>query len=290
LRHFRAIARHRTLSGAARALGVQQSTMGRRLDALEERIGARLLQKTPAGFVLTAAGEAILGNVERIENEALTIERAITGQDVRLEGVVRLTTVESLAVEILPPIIAAFHDKYPGIVLDVITDSRSLSLAQREADVALRLVAFTQHDLAIRKVADFTSGVYASRTYLDRHGVPDFARGAPDHQTLLRSGDGMSVAEMTWFAGLTAKATVALRSNGYYMLAAAAETGMGLACLPRVLGDTDRLVRLETPSVPPAREVWMGVHNDIRHTPRIRAVTDFLAAGLKQQASVLAPR
>jgi DNA-binding transcriptional LysR family regulator len=290
LRHFLAITRHRTLSGAARALGVQQSTMGRRLDALEERIGARLLQKTPAGFVLTAAGEAILGNVERIENEALTIERAITGQDVRLEGVVRLTTVESLAVEILPPIVAAFHDKYPGIVLDMITDSRSLSLAQREADVALRLVAFTQHDLAIRKVADFASGVYASRAYLDQHGVPDFARGAPDHRTLLRSDDGMSVAEMVWFAGMTAKASVALRSNGYYMLAAAAESGMGIACLPRFLGDAGRLVRLETPTAPPAREVWMGVHNDIRHTPRIRAITDFLAAGLRQQASVLAPR
>lgn len=289
LRHFLAIARHGTLSGAARALGVQQSTMGRRLDALEERIGTRLLQKTPSGFMLTAAGESILGGVERIENEALTIERAITGRDVRLEGVVRLTAVESLAVEILPPIFAAFHDKYPGIMLDVITDSRSLSLTQREADVALRLVAFTQHDLAVRKVADFASGVYASRGYLDRCGLPDFTRGAPDHRTLLRSGEGMSAAEMTWFAGITGKASVALRSNGYYMLAAAAEAGMGLACLPRFLGDASRLIRLDTPSAPPARELWMGVHNDIRHTPRIRAVTDFLAAGLKQQAGALNP-
>jgi DNA-binding transcriptional LysR family regulator len=289
LRHFLAIARHRTLSGAARALGVQQSTMGRRLDALEERVGAILLQKTPSGFVLTAAGEAILGNVERIENEALTVERIITGQDVRLDGTVRLTTVDSLAAETLPPILAGFHEKYPGITLEVITDSRSLSLTKREADVALRLVPFTQHDVAVRKVADFASGVYASRDYLDKCGTPDFALGAPDHRTLLRPEDAMPVAEMTWFAAMTGRASVAMRGNSYYMLRAAAEAGLGLACLPRFLGDAGRLVHLETPTKPPLRELWMGVHNDIRHTPRIRALTDFLAAGLKQQAAVLSP-
>src|SRR5437899_12484071 len=120
LRHFLAIARHGTLSAAARALGVRQSTMGRRLDAFEARVGAKLLQKTPRGYVLTATGEAILGNVERIENEALAVERIITGKDVRLEGTIRVTTVETLAVEVLTPIFHTFQETYPGIILELV--------------------------------------------------------------------------------------------------------------------------------------------------------------------------
>jgi DNA-binding transcriptional LysR family regulator len=101
LQSFLAIARHGTLSAAARALGVTQTTMGRRLTAMEGRAGARLLSRTPGGFVLTPAGEAVMGNVERIEAEALAVERRITGRDIRLEGVVRVTSVEILAVDVL---------------------------------------------------------------------------------------------------------------------------------------------------------------------------------------------
>src|SRR3954454_19315597 len=95
LRSFLAIARHGNLSAAARALKVTQTTMGRRLEALHERSGARLLQKTPTGFVLTAAGELVLGAVERMEAEALAVERTISGEDVRLAGRVRIATVEA---------------------------------------------------------------------------------------------------------------------------------------------------------------------------------------------------
>lgn len=283
LRHFLAIARHRTLTGAAHALGVQQSTMGRRLEAIELRAGARLLEKTPSGFVLTASGEAILANVERIEAEALAIERAITGKDVKLDGTVRLTAVETLTVVMLTPIVTAFRAKYPGIVIDLVTDMRPLSLTKREADIALRLFRFTQHDLAVRKVAEFSTAIYASRSYLDRRGMPDFAAGAPGHDVLQLNEEQMASPEMTWFAGITGQAKPALRANSRYALRAAAETGMGLVCLPCYLGASPELIPLATPTVAPVRELWMGVHNDIRHAPRIRAVTEFIAAGLKQQ-------
>lgn len=289
LRYFLAIARHRTLSGAARALGVQQSTMGRRLEALEERAGAKLLQKTPSGFVLTEAGEAILGNVERIESETLAVERVITGKDVRLEGAVRLTAVENFTVKLLTPILAKFHEKYPGIILELVPDTRLLSLTKREADVALRFVRFTQHDIAVRKVADVAFGVYASRDYLERYGLPDLAQGAAGHRILLAQEDLMSAAHMAWFSGLTGRASVVLRSNSSSTHVVAAEAGMGIGCLPRYLGDSARLIRIETSPPAPLNELWMGVHNDIRHTPRIREVTNFIAAALKQQAHVLNP-
>ena len=292
LRSFLAIARQGTLSGAARALKVQQSTMGRRLEALETRAGARLFQKTPGGFVLTAAGEAVLAHVERMDVEALAVERAITGQDVRLEGIVRLTTVETLAVELLMPVFAAFRERYPGITLEVVTDTRSLSLTKREADVALRLARLTQNDLAVRKVGDLAYGVYASPGYLERHGTPDFGAGAPGHRAVLADEDLMGTPEMAWFSRLMTAATVAMRSNSRYAQRAAGMAGIGLVCLARYLGDAcPGLARLSTDagSPPPARELWLAVHNDTRHTPRIRALTELLTTELRLRAPALAP-
>jgi DNA-binding transcriptional LysR family regulator len=128
LQSFLAIARHGTLSAAARALGVRQTTMGRRLIALETRAGARLLAKTPGSYVLTPAGEAILAHVERIEAETLAIERRISGRDIRLEGVVRVTTIEILAVEVLTPAFARLRQEHPGIVLEIAGSGSAIAL------------------------------------------------------------------------------------------------------------------------------------------------------------------
>lgn len=291
LRSFLAIARGGTLSAAARTLGVRQSTMSRRLEALERTSGARLFEKTPKGFVLTQTGEAILGRVTQIEAEALAVERVITGTDIRLEGLVRLTAVETLASEILPPILAGFQRQYPGISIELIADSRSLSLTRREADIALRFARLTQSDLVVRKVAQFTSALYASTAYLDRFGVPDFTRGAPGHQILLLPDEYMAMPEMLWFGLLTAQATQALRSNDRHTLLAAARAGMGIVLLERYFADhAPELVRLSSPDTGPvAREIWLAVHTDMRHTPRVRALTEYLTAELRAQAPRLDP-
>ncbi len=289
LQTFLSIARHGTLSAAARALGVQQSTMGRRLMGLEERAGARLLAKTPSGFVMTPAGEAILGHVERIEAETLAIEHRISGRDIRLEGTVRISTVEILAVDVLTPAFARLQREHPGIVLEVSAEARSVSLTRREADIALRLVRLTQNELVVRRVGAIGFGVYASEAYLERRGQPDFLTGAPGHTTVLNPVEEMGLPEMVWFAGLTHQTVPAIRHNSRYGQRAAAEAGMGLAVLSRFMGDSSRLVRLAPALAPPARDVFLGVHNDIRHTPRIRAVTDAIAASMRAEARRLAP-
>jgi DNA-binding transcriptional LysR family regulator len=289
LQTFLAIARHGTLSAAARALGVQQSTMGRRLAGLEDRAGARLLLKTPSGFLLTAAGEAIIGHVEHIEAEALAIERRIGGGDIRLEGAVRVTTIEILGVEVLTPAFARLQREHPGIVIEVMVEARSLSLTRREADIALGLVRQTQNDVAVRRVGAIGFGLYASQDYLARCGTPDFATGAPGHLTILNPPDGMALPEMAWLTGLMHQARVGLRHNSRYGHREAAEAGMGVAVLSRVMGDATGLVRLETPTEPPPRDVYLGVHNDIRHAPRIRAVIDAVVASMHAEAGRLAP-
>ena len=293
LRTFLMIARHHTLSGAARALGVQQPTMGRRLEALEQRAGTKLLQKTPAGYVLTEAGEAVLGNVERIEAETVAVERQIAGKDVKLEGTVRLTTLETLAAEVLSPVLAAFRLSHPFVQVEVVASSRSLSLTKREADVALRLAQFKQPDLVVRHVGDVAYGLYASPGYLERSGMPDWGGGAHGHTLVLTEPDLIETPEMRWLRSVAPQATVALVSNSRVVHRAAARDGLGIACLARYLGDgVPELVRLAGPNTAgptPVRELWLGVHGDMRHTPRIRAFTAALRDGLRRASGMLHP-
>jgi len=286
LRHFLAIARHRTLSAAARALHVRQSTMGRRLDALQGRAGAILLQKTPDGYALTPAGESVLAHAERMEAEALAAERAVTGRDVRLAGLVRLTTTETLLVEVLTPILATFCEQYPEITLEVLVDRRVLSLSRREADVALRLVRPQAHELVVRRVGTLGYALYASDAYLARHGVPDPAAGCPGHRAILADEELMLVPSMAWAARITREAAVVLRTNTFHAQAAAAAAGIGLACLPHLLGRHYNLARVQAPE-PPSQDLWLAMHEDTRHTLRIRALTEALSTGLRERASFL---
>ncbi len=291
LRTFLMIARHRTLSAAARAMQVQQPTMGRRLEALEQRAGATLLQKTPTGYVLTPAGEAVFSTVERIEAETQTVERLIAGKDLRLEGTVRLTTVETLAAEVLSPILAAFRLDHPAVQVEIVAATRSLSLTKREADVALRIAPFSQPDLVARKVGEMAYGLYASADYLARHDAPDWDRGAKGHSVILTEPDLLETPEMRWLQTLAPDASVSVVSNSRLIQRAAAREGMGLACLARYLGDGDRgLVRLQVAGkMEPVRDLWLGLHADMRHMPRIRIFVDALQDGLKRAAGRLRP-
>ena len=288
LHTFLAITRHGSLSAAARALSVRQSTMGRRLDALERRSGATLLQKTSTGYVLTAAGEAILGNAERVEAEMVAVDRRITGRDVRLEGVIRLTSVETLGVEVLMPMLAAFRLRYPGIAVELLADPRPLSLIKREADVALRFGRPGQAEIVSRKVAQIGTGHYASPAYLQARGMP--SEGGAGHALIVTLADLMERPDMQWLRRLLPAAEIALASNSRFAHRAAAQAGIGVASLARYLGDSDAgLVRLPLPP-PPPHDLWMAVHQDVRHMPRIRALTDFLANALRAAAPVLMGR
>lgn len=291
LRTFLAVARTGTLSAAARQLHVSQPTMGRRLDAMHARLGARLLERTPTGFRLTTAGERIMGAVERMEAEALAIERTVTGQDVRLEGNVRVTSVGSFGSRLLTPLFGTLRERHPGISIELAVDSRSLSLARREADIAVRLARFEGHEIVARRVSDVLFGLYAADSYLARHGPPDLAAGCPGHRIVTVQDDQVSLPESAWLAEVAREARVALRSNSRAVQLEAALAGMGLVCLPRILADgVPGLSRVpEAVHAPPRRELWIGLHRDTRHSPRIRAVFDHLAEGLRLARGRLAP-
>ncbi|MDR3524962.1 MAG: LysR family transcriptional regulator [Acetobacteraceae bacterium] len=293
LRIFLAIARHRTLSAAARVLGVQQPTMGRRLAALECRLGTKLLTRTPSGYVLTKEGEAVLGNVERIEAEALSVARQIAGADIRLEGIIRLTTVESLAALVLSPVLAKFRRSHPLVELELVANPRALSLIKREADVALRVARFEQADIVARKVGRIGYGLYAAQSYLDCHGMPNWRQGAAGQDLLLTEADYLHTPEMAWLRGIAPQARVSLSCNSRLMQLYAARAGMGLACLScHIADEVPELVRLDPPpnaSPLPKRDLWLGTHADLRHTPRIRAFMDAVVEGLHAASERLDP-
>ncbi|CAN5412152.1 LysR family transcriptional regulator [soil metagenome] len=291
LKTFLAVARHGNLSAGARSLGVSQTTMARRLEGLHARLGVRLLTRTPAGFRLTAAGERILPRVERMEDEALSAERAISGEDDRLQGLVRVTSVETFAAIILTPALARLAELHPTISIELITDVRALSLARREADIAIRLAPFEQHEAVVRRIADMSFGLYASAAYVERSGAPDWSEHGAGHRSITVQDSLAGLPEAQWLQGLAPLAASALSANSRQVQLEACVRGMGLACLPRYLGDmTPSLQRLPTPTQPPRRGVWIGVHQDMRETPRIRVVLDMLADEIRTAGDRLDPR
>jgi DNA-binding transcriptional LysR family regulator len=280
LRTFLAIARHGTLSGAARALGVTQPTMGRRLAAMEARSGARLLQRLPSGFALTPLGESVLGNAERIEVEALSAARTITGRDAALEGVVRLTTVDTLAARIVAPALAALQQAHPGIIVELVPDTRTLSLSKREADIALRMSRFEGHEVVARRAGTLAMGLYARPQWADA--------ARPRLITVL--DDQAHLPEAKWLAAHYPDADIAFRSNSREVQVWAAKSGAGIAAIACFRADEEPgLVRLR-PDLPSLnRDIWLGVHSDMRHMPRIRAVMDAIIAALNDAAKFPQP-
>lgn len=291
LRFFLAVARTGSLSAAARELRVTQSTVGRRLASLENGLGARLLHRTPEGYVPTLAGEAILGQVERVEAEALAVERAVGGRDAQLQGVVRVAAVETLASHVLAPRFCALQNSHPEIAIELLANVRHLSLAMREADIALRLSRFEQHDLVVRRAGAMAHGLYASPAYLERHGEPDFGAGCPGHR-LVTGLDGSEVPQLAgWLAEAAPRAGVALKADSAETQLQAALCGEGMACLARLRGDAagDRLRRLRPPKAPNPIDIWLAVHKDTRRVSRVRLVLDAIAAAVRERARDLEP-
>lgn len=283
LRLLLAIARHGSLTAAARALGVTQPTMGRRAEHLEGRLGTRLFERTAAGVALNALGASLLPLAERMEQSALAAERQIAARGTGLDGLVRITTVEWTGHHLLAPVLAGFCRLHPQVTVELTTGDRVLSLTRHETDIALRPVRFEQDGLVQRRIGATPRGLYASRAYLAERGEPDYAAGCPGHTLITLPESLFTLPQANWLHDtLAPRAHVALQSNSLDVHAAAAVAGAGLVLLPRSIGDAlPDLQRLDPPQAPPDRELWLGFHEDLRHTPRVRALVDHVAAELR---------
>ena len=290
LRFFLAVARHGTLATAARELHVTQSTVSRRLAALQSRMGVRLLQRTANGYVATLAGDSIRAHVERVEAEAMLVEQAVAGLDARPEGLVRVTSSQLLTSHLLAPTFAALQAIHPGILIEAYPTLPDEPLASREADVAIRLRRFEHPELVVRKIGALAFGFYACVAYLTRFGEPDLGNGCAGHHLIGPLSDGDLSAQTAWLDEQAGRARVVLKADSYETQHWAAAFGGGLALLPRFRADAEpALRRVMTPVPVPSAEIWLGVHAENRHLPRVRAVLDCIADVVRAKSALLNP-
>jgi DNA-binding transcriptional LysR family regulator len=291
LRYFLAVARHGSTVAAANALRVNQSTVQRRLAALEEAIGSRLVERTPTGYRLTETALALRPHAEAVEGAVEAFRRQIASVDTEPSGTIRVTCPEGVAYLVLMPLLEKFHTRYPGLKVDVILTDRILDLAKGEADVSMRVAPLEDSTLIGRKISDLTWGFYASRAYAERHGR---MRGHEDigrHALIAFDGELADIQVAKWLRAVAPDARIAARCSSVTGALLNVKSGVGTAMLPSHIGDTDNdLVRLLGPLPEPLAACYLLAHPDLHKTPRVRAFFDFMIEEIEQFRPLLTGR
>jgi len=272
LRFFLEMVRAGSLSRAAQRLGVDRNTVARRVAALEEELGLPLFERGPQGWTRTGAGEELSALARRVEEDVLALARHADARDRQVSGTVRLTTTPHIAHHLLAPELPALRDRWPALVLELAADQRHFDLTRREADLALRMGRPRDAALVTRKVGDVAFGIYASPSYLQGRTEVDF-----DHDCFLGFDEALAgTPQERWLEREAPQRRVVFRCNSSGALAAAARSGIGLALLPCFLADGDPGLRRLASATPTGHEIWLLVHGDLRRTPRVKAVIDWV--------------
>lgn len=282
---FLSLVRHGSVRAAAPSLDISHSTVSRRMVSLEKRLGARLFDRRSTGYTLTPAGEDVLAIAEGVERDLDSLERRVLGHDQRLSGHIRLTTADFLATHLLMPSLAEFTRLYPDIELEVVSTYEVLDMSKREADVALRFTSRPPEHLVGRKLATLATAAYASAGYLERHGL-----GVDSTASWI--GSEHNLRRPRW---VTDSDYPQLPVRGSFesllLQLEAAKTGMGIAMLPCLVGDSEpNLRRLPRSEPRPSHDLWFLTHRDVRTTARLRAFTDFLTAAVTRERARLEGR
>lgn len=269
LRFFLAIARAGSLGAAARQLGVSHPTVGRRLQALEQASGQAFFRRTSQGLVPTAMGEGILNLAEEMESSALAIARRIDGS-AQPEGLLRISSADWFAGYVLAPVLSELVRRYPAVVPEVMAGQRLSDLTRREADIAFRIVPFDQPDIVQRRLMTMPYGLYTSAAVPFEPGP----EGAGCNLILMNTAQAY-YPDVLWLQRMLPAAPTVFTSSSRTVQAQMCARGLGVAVLPRSLGDQlPALTRIELSEAPPSRDIWMGYHQDMRRLDRLRALAE----------------
>lgn len=284
LRLLLTLAERGSFSAAAQHLGISHPTVSRRLREAERRLGCRLVERLPTGLQLTTAGADVQALALRMNEEIAALERRIRGRDERVDGVVRLTAPDAVAEYLLPGMLARLCQEQTGLAIELQVANQLLSLAQREADIALRVTAQPSETLKGRRVGTVAMAVYAAPSLrlpaevLGRRGLPWVGFDA----SLACSGPGQ------WLAAQVDEQDIRLRANTLLGAAQAVRAGIGCGVLPCFVGGSmPELRRLSEPLPALGQPLWLLVHPEMAAVPRIRRASDALAAQLRRAAPLL---
>jgi len=289
LRYFLAVAKHGSTLAAGRALKLSQSTVQRRLTALERKIGRKLVRRHPTGYRLTEFGEEMLPYVERVAQAVLAVEQRLDEAKRDAVGVIRLTCPEPLVYRITQSaLLDRFHARYPGLRIEFVMSDKYLDLMKGEADVALRSGDTDDAELVGRKVADSLWAVYASRKYIEQHGAPERVEDLNRHLLVGFDETMANHRAAKWLQQVAPNAQIVARNNSVLGLVYAVKSGVGLAPLPTALGDAEEdLVRVLGP-IPELARIWrLLTHPDLRRTPRVSAFFDFMTEEIEALRPIL---
>lgn len=290
LRYFLAVAREGSLSGAARRLRVNHTTVLRRVAALEATVGAPLFERLPSGYVLTAAGDAMQRAALKMEADVADVTRQLAGLDPRLTGVLRVTTLDILAEWVLPKHLAAFHARFPGVAIELLVGEASLNLTRREADVAIRATARPPEHLVGRCVAGMAFAVYGAVDYPDRCGLtPPCPLSSLTDKPWAALDESFDHTVMNrWLYAAIRPEQVVWRTNSTPALVAAVAAGVGLGLLPCCVADQRADLRRLGPKFDnEGSGVWLLTHSDLRRQHRVRAFLDAMAAAFAEERDLL---
>ncbi|MFP3505098.1 LysR family transcriptional regulator [Burkholderia sp. SIMBA_062] len=271
LRYFVAVAQTGSLSAAARRLNVDHATVSRRLSALEAELKMRLVDRLPRACRPTSAGKLILEFAEQMEERAFSIERLALAEQTSLHGVVTVSVPPVLANNLFANHFHEFARLHPAIRLAIASQAQRISLGRREADLAVRLVRPEEPQNVTRKLGEMAFGLYASREYAHASTPDDWAFIAYEAQFA-------EMPHQQWLQSIAQGRRIVCEVSDITTQQVAARTGAGVAGLPVFMGDSDpELQRLPFDGASFSREIWLVVHADLRHSPAIRAVIDFIS-------------
>ena len=290
LRFVLAVSRSGSALGAARAIGVDQTTVVRRLARLEAAIAAKLLEHRQRGHGLTALGERFAVVAERLEREVAALENAIGSERRRLTESVRLTTSEALANSVVAPFLRKLWRRHPRITIELIVSDRKFDVAGGEADLAIRGGSRpTGTGIVARRLPDVAWAVYCGSSYVQEHGVPNTVAALNDHMVVGPEGAMAAFPGAMWLGRVASRAKISARSNSLTNLAQAVKAGSGVAVLPCILADSDAaFVRCTPPITELDAEMWLIVRQASKRVPHVRAVVDLLVEHVEAMRADLA--
>lgn len=277
LRYVLMVANKGSIAAAARELKVNRTTVLRRLNAFQEILQCRIFERADSGYALTPEAEKMIDAAREVESTLFNMQRQIAGRELKLEGELRVTTTDTFMVALIAPHLASFHRQHPNIVVEVLMTNNILDLNRRDADVAIRPTRMPDSNLVGKRVCDVDFAVYASNDYLQSvdAGRPFALKWIGFDNSLLASPPGV------WFEANVPASQVCMRVDSFVGVKIAVEHGIGLALLPRFLGDScASLQPLDVTTAELTVGLWLLSHPDLARSARVHAFIDHFSEAL----------